>query len=157
MKRTLFYITALVALAACKPSPERLAQSVARSIEYTKLEGTEDFHPDTIRRDTLFHIAAMSADMITIDSICVNTYCYPKHTLRMVQYEDSTGTKTITCLAIFPDGSYQPYKEYSKWYYKPSETITHAQRDTLTDVCGPYTYSAGAWVQKRILHKTSNL
>ena len=156
MKRTLFYIAALVALSACKPSPERLAQSVARSIEYTKLDGTEDYRPDTIRRDTLFHIAAMNEDRIIIDSICVNTYSYPKHTLRMVQYEDSTGTKTITCLAIFPDSSYQTYKEYSQWYYTPSETITHAQRDTLTDVCGLYTYSAGAWVQKRMLNKTSN-
>ena len=156
MKRTLFYIAALVALAACKPSPERIAQPIAHSIEYTKLEGTEDFHPDTIRRDTLFHIAAMNADMIIIDSIRVNTYRYPEHTLRMVQYEDSTGTKNITCLAIFPDGSYQTYKEYSQWYYTPSETITHVQRDTFTDACGPYTYSAGAWVQKRMLHKTSN-
>lgn len=156
MKRTLFYIAALVALAACKPLPERLAQSVARSIEYTKLEGTEDCHPDTIRRDTLFHIAAMNADRIIIDSIRVNTYRYPEHTLRMVQYEDSTGVKTITCLAIFPDGTYQTYKEYSQWYYTPSETITHAQRDTITDVCGPYTYSVCAWVQKRMLHKTSN-
>ena len=155
MKRTLFYISALAALAACKPSHERLAQSVAHSIEYTKLEGTEDFHPDTIRRDTLFHIAAMNADRIIIDSIRVNTYRYPEHTLRMVQYEDSIGSKTITCLAIFPDDSYQTYKEYSQWYYKPSETITHVQRDTFTNACGPYTYSAGAWVQKRILLNTS--
>ena len=152
----LFYIAAIVALAACKPSPERLAQSVARSIEYTKLEGTEDYHPDTIRRDTLFHIAAMNADRIIIDSIRVNIYRYSEHTLRMVQYEDSIGTKNITCLAIFPDGSYQTYKEYSQWYYTPSETITHVQRDTFTDACGPYTYRAGAWVQKRMLHKTSN-
>ena len=151
----LFYIAAIVALAVCKPSPERLAQSVARSIEYTKLEGTEDFHPDTIRRDTLFHIAAMSADMITIDSIRINIYRYPEHTLRMVQYEDSIGAKYITCIVIFPDGSCQTYKEYSQWYYTPSETITHAQRDTITDVCGLYTYSEGAWVQKRILLNTS--
>ena len=156
MKWKLFYIAALLALAACKPSTERIAHPIAHSIEYTKLEGTEDFHPDTIRRDTLFHIAAMSADMITIDSIRINIYRYPEHTLSMVQYEDSTGVKTITCLAIFPDGSYQTYKEYSQWYYKPSETITHVQRDTLTDVWGPYTYSACAWVQKRMLHKTSN-
>ena len=156
MKRTLFYIAALVALAACKPSPERITQPIAHTIEYTRLEGTEDCHPDTIRQDTLFHIAAMDEDRIIIDSIRINIYRYPEHTLRMVQYEDSTGAKYITCIAIFPDGSCQPYKEYSEWYYTPSETITHAQRDTLTDVCGPYTYSAGAWVQKRMLHKTSN-
>ena len=156
MKKNLFYIVALVALAACKPSPERIAQPIAHTIEYTRLEGTEDCHPDTIRRDTLFHIAAMNADRIIIDSILIHTYRYPEHTLRMVQYEDSTGAKYITCIAIFPDGSYQTYKEYSQWYYTPSETITHAQRDTFTDACGPYTYSAGAWAQKRMLHKTSN-
>lgn len=115
MKKMLFYIAALVALAACKPSPIRIASKPAHAIKYTRMEETEDYRPDTIRRDTLFHIAAMNADMIIIDSICVNTYRYPKHTLRMVQYEDSTGTKTITCLAIFPDSSYQTYKEYSKW------------------------------------------
>lgn len=146
MKRTLFCIAVLVALVAYKP---------AHAVKYTRLEGTEDCHPDTIRRDTLFHIATMNADRIVIDSIRINTYRYPEHTLRMVQYEDSTGAKYITCIAIFQDGSYQPYKEYSKWYYKSSETITHAQRDTLTDVCGSYTYSACAWVQKRMLLKTS--
>lgn len=84
MKKKLFYIAALVALAACKPSPERIAQPIAHTIEYTKLEGTEDCHPDTIRRDTLFHIAAMNEDRIIIDSIRFNTYRYPEHTLRMV-------------------------------------------------------------------------
>lgn len=155
MKKMLFYIAALVALAACKPSPERLAPKTVHAIEYTRLEGSEDHRPDTIRRDTLFHLAAVSSDVILIDSIRVNTYRYPEHTLRMVQYEDSTGTKTITCLAIFPDGSYQTYKEYSQWYYTPSAIATHALRDTLTRVHSTYNYSAGAWVQKQMLLKTS--
>ena len=154
MKRTLFYIAAL-ALVSCKPSPKQIAPKTVHAIEYTRLEGTEDYRPDTIRRDTLFHLAAVSSDVILIDSIRVNTYRYPEHTLRMVQYEDSTGVKTITCLAIFPDGSYQTYKEYSQWYYTPSETFTHALRDTLTRVHSTYNYSAGAWVQKQMLLKTS--
>lgn len=151
MNRTLFYIATLIVLAACKPSSERHAQPVAHAIEYDKLECLEEHIPDTIRRDTLFHITTINADRIIIDSIRVNIYRYPEHTLRIVQYKDSTGATTITCLAIFRDGSYQQYKEYCKWYYTPSETITHAQRDTLTYVRGQNTFKAGAWIQKRML------
>lgn len=125
MKRTLFYIAALLALAACKPSPVRIAPKTVHAIEYTRLEGSEDHRPDTIRRDTLFHLAAVSSDVILIDSIRVNTYRYPEHTLRMVQYEDSTGVKTITCLAIFSDGSYKHIRS-------TANGITHHQRSQRT-------------------------
>ena len=151
MKNTLLNIATLIVLAACKPSPDRIAQPVAQTIEYDKLECLEEHIQDTIRRDTLFHITTINADRIIIDSIRVNTYRYPEHMLRMVQYKDSTGATTITCLAIFPDGSYQLYKEYCKWYYTPSETITHAQHDTLSYVRGQYTFKVGAWIQKRML------
>lgn len=164
MKKYL-YILSVLCLAACKPTPAKIAKqflldNAIHPSSIRILYHSEVLCPEKTKFDTSYYIAAISHDTIFTDSIRIDTRHFPEHyyCCYRVSCIDDCGQQN-QCLAeldVFPDGTAMFHNKYRKLYCDPVDSIIRAQRDTLTDIRTPTFYKEpGIWAIKPLLVNTN--
>ena len=161
MKKTLFYIVALITLISCKPSAYNIGRQFVldNAVDPSSmriLSHSEVLRSERTKLDTSYFIAAIDTNAIVTDSIRIDTRRYPEHyyCYWTIEGNDSIG-KPCRCnieLAVLTDGSVIFYSKYRDLYYVPFSSCVRAQRDTLTDIRTPIFYKdAGVWAPRQLL------
>ena len=160
MKKYL-YILSVLCLAACKPTPEQLANRfiLDRAVDPSSMRvlyHSEVLRPERTKQDTMYHLATLLPDTAISDSIRIETRHFPEHYYCYWTIEgNDSASKPCRCnieLAVFPDGEVMYYEKYRSTYYGATAINTRAQRDTLTGIRTPGFYKdAGVWALKQML------